>query len=114
MQCTPQLHKALALVFPPFPLVKGKTAKRQLGLQPIEFPRYSPDLNPLDFSLWWEIEERVARKAPAGRETVEGFKRRLRMTALRLPTDVLRKALLAVRSRAKAVVSAKGDSIPRD
>ena len=93
---------------------KGKAAKRQLGLKSIEWLRYSLDLNPLDFSLWWEIEKRIAKKAPAGHETIESLQRRLRMTALRLPTDIVRKAVLAVPRRAKAVVAAKGDSIPRD
>ena len=80
----------------------------------MDFPRYSPDLNPLDFSLWSEIEERIARKAPKGHETIDSFKRRLRMTALRLLAAIVRKALLAMLGRAKAVVAAKGDSIPRD
>ena len=34
---------------------KGKEAKRKVGIKPIEWPRYSPDLMPLDFSLWEDV-----------------------------------------------------------
>ncbi|CAE8648788.1 unnamed protein product [Polarella glacialis] len=29
-------------------------AKKELGIKAVQFPRYSPDLNPLDYSLWDE------------------------------------------------------------
>ncbi len=46
----------------------AKRAKRELGIQPIEFPTYSPDLNPLDFSFWAERDGRMlAAKVPRTR-----------------------------------------------
>ena len=33
----------------------GKAAKRAVGIKTIEWPRYSPDLMPLDFSLWTNV-----------------------------------------------------------
>ena len=38
---------------------KGKAAKDEVGLCPLRFPKYSPDLNPLDFFIWSEIERRA-------------------------------------------------------
>ena len=38
--------------------------KRRLGLRTIQWPRYSPDLMPLDFCSWSEISKREAAEAP--------------------------------------------------
>ena len=49
----------------------AKAAKKDLGIEPIEFPAYSPHLNPLGFGLWDEAEARMnAQQAPRG-ETAE-------------------------------------------
>ena len=40
--------------------------KRRLGLRTIQWPRYSPDLMPLDFCLWSDISKRAAAEAPMG------------------------------------------------
>ena len=82
--------------------------------KPMPFPRWSPDLNPLDFSLWSAIERRMAEREPAKIETAAAYKKRLRMTALRLPQSVVRDAVLAIPSRARALVAAKGSPIARD
>ena len=48
-------------------------AKAAMKIQPIAFPTYSPDLNPLDYALWQEVENRMGRQqAPAG-ETIWGI-----------------------------------------
>ena len=77
-------------------------------------PRYSPDLNPLDYSLWSAILDRMAERAPKGRETVEAYKKRLRRTALRLPKAVVVKALRNMKKRIHAVYQAKGKDIDCD
>ena len=92
----------------------AKAAKRSLGIKTMEWPRYSPDLNPLDFSLWDNIEARMAKTAPRGRETVVAFKARLRRVAFSTPTSEVRKMVEAVRSRAKAIRDAKGGDIQKD
>ena len=55
---------------------KAITAKAELGSEPIEFPTYSPDLNPLDFALWSEIEARMTKNQPK-HETHARYKARL-------------------------------------
>ena len=93
---------------------KAVAAKERLHIKAMMFPRYSPDLNPLDYSLWHEIERRMVQRKPAKVETVEAYKKRLRLVALRLPRRVVLKAVGALPRRIKAVIEAKGNSIPRD
>ena len=89
-------------------------AKKEVKIKPIEFPTYSPDLNPCDYSLWEEIENRMAtQKTPRG-EDVAGFKERLRRTALSIPAPVIRKMLADMKPRARQVYERKGGHIPKD
>ena len=93
---------------------KGVAAKKTAKISTITYPRYSPDLNPLDFFLWNEVERKMGeQKAPAN-EKAEAYKCRLRRTAMRIPQAVIRKALNNIKTRARAVVEAKGGDIPRD
>ena len=79
------------------------------------FPRYSPDLNPLDFSLWEAVMARMWRNAPPGQETVAAHKARLRRTALRLPRDTVRRAVCDIyTTRMQAIIDSKGGPIPKD
>ena len=41
-------------------------AKRDVGIKTIKWPRYSPDLNPLDFSFWKQLDRRMDEGAPKG------------------------------------------------
>ena len=91
----------------------AKAAKRRVNIKRVAFPRYSPDLNPLDFSLWNEIERRMAKREPAN-ETVQGYKIRLRRTALAIPEKVVRKSLQSLPGRARAVVKEQGGHMPMD
>ena len=93
---------------------KGKTQKRLLGIETVRWPRYSPDLMPLDFSLWNDIEKRLAEGAPEGAESVHDFKVRLRRVAIRTPKSHVRAAVAAMRSRAASIWRLKGEDIPRD
>ena len=57
---------------------KGERAKKSLGIVALEWPKYSPDLNPLDFSLWKQIEDRARQKVgnrsiSAARYKVESY-----------------------------------------
>ena len=91
----------------------GMDEKVRLGIKTIPWPRYSPDLMPLDFCLWADIGKRVAAGAPDGKESVEAFKARLRRTALRTPARTVRAAVLAMRPRALKIWECEGTSIPR-
>ena len=92
-----------------------RKARRELGILAVETPRYSVDMNPLDFSPWEEVERRALERSPTKKnETVASYKARLRRVALRLPAAVARKAVADMRRRAQAIVDAKGGNIPRD
>lgn len=93
---------------------KGLKAKKESGIKTIDLPRYSPDLNPLDYSIWSLIEERVTKRAPAGSETKASYLKRLRLTALRLPSRLVTKAVMGMKSRIKAVHQAGGKDIKKD
>ena len=93
---------------------KGKAAKKELGIKPLPFPRYSPDLMPLDYSIWEAIRTRMDKKKIVGKESADAFKKRLRMTALRLPKAVVRQALLNMKTRIKAIYAAEGGRISID
>ena len=93
---------------------EGKMAKSNMHIEALEYPRYSPDLNPLDYSLWLQIEKQTLEMSPKGKETVEAYKARLRVTALTFPKVAVVKAVEALPRRAQAVVDAHGGNIPRD
>ena len=88
--------------------------KRRLGLRTIQWPRYSPDLMPLDFCLWSEISKRAAAEAPRGKETVEAFSQRLKQVALRTPRATVLAAVGAMKKRARQIWEAGGKDIARD
>ena len=93
---------------------KAMAAKEEMKIEAIDFPKYSPDLNPCDFFLWSEVQRRMALKKEPRHETVAGYKARLRRTALAIPEAVIRKAVLSIRKRAQQVFDADGGDIPRD
>ena len=89
-------------------------AKKDLGIEPIAFPAYSPDLNPLDFALWSEVESRMQAAPQPRNESVDEYKVRLRRTAMRIPTPVVRKMLGSMKARAESVYANGGGHIARD
>jgi hypothetical protein len=91
---------------------KAMAAKEEMKIEAIDFPKYSPDLNPCDFFLWSEVQRRMALKKEPRHETVAGYKARLRRTALAIPEAVIRKAVLSIRKRAQQVFDADGGDIP--
>ena len=94
---------------------KAKLAKQELGFKVLSLPRYSPDLNPLDFFLWDDIEQRMQNSAPKNRkETVEEFKMRLRKTAMGTSQKLLGKAIASIKDRVSAIFEAHGGHIAMD
>ena len=93
---------------------KAVDMKQALNIHCVQWPKYSPDLHPLDFSLWSEIERRVLRNKPTGGESVTAYRKRLRMTALRLPKTIVTAAVASMRARIKQVILAKGLDGKRD
>ena len=93
---------------------KAKVAKAALGIKAHVFPRYSPDINPLDFSLWKAVEAKVLANCPEHVETVSEYKTRMRLTALRMPRTVVANAVSTMAKRIRQLKDAKGGNIPRD
>ena len=93
---------------------RAKAAKLELGIQPIRFPKYSPDLNPLDFYVWSEIERRMQASRITRVESPAECKARLRRVVRALPREALQKAVQAIYKRAQAVVDAKGGHVRVD
>ena len=93
---------------------KAIQAKKDLGIRVMALPRYSPDLNPLDYFLWADIDRRMNLSAPRGRESKEAFKRRLRTTAFATPRALVRRAVLQMKQRVAAVYAAEGGDITLD
>lgn len=93
---------------------RAKAAKEELKIEPLRFPKYSPDLNPMDFYIWSEIERRVLASSVSKVESAKKYKARLRRVALSLPSSAIEKAMAAIRKRAEAVIKAKGGYVVFD
>ena len=94
---------------------KARDAKRQLGYKVICLPRYSPDLNPLDFFLWSDIRRRMTKCDPKNKkESVQEYKKRLRKVAMSTSKVLIRKALANMKKRIAAVYAEKGQHIKID
>ena len=92
---------------------KAKDAKKAAGMVPIELPPRSPDLNPLDFSLWAEVNRRMRAQekkfAPSKRETRQTYLKRLRRTAMNLPESYINNIMgHAMAKRCQLLAQAKG------
>ena len=92
----------------------AKGAKAEMGICPMDYPKHSPDLNPMDYFLWTEVQRRMASQPTPNKESLTAFKARLRRTAFAIPEHAIRKAVMGMRDRAKSVIDADGGDIPRD
>ena len=92
----------------------GKKAKAELNIEAVPMPAYSPDLNPLDYTLWEEILGCMQKNTSKNIESVVAYKKRLRLTALRLPFAVVTKAVRGMPKRMASIVVAKGYNIKDD
>jgi hypothetical protein len=93
---------------------KAIGTKAELKIDPMPFPRYSPELNPCDFALWNEVARRMDATPAPKNESIDAYKARLRRAAMGIPKSVVVKMLLSIRKRAHQVWQAKGGDIPRD
>ena len=93
---------------------KAKQVKKELGYNIMSLPRTSPDLNPLAFCIWADIERRMRQNGPTkGRESVEQYKKRLRKTAMSTPRSNIKRHWQACR-RIMEVYRAEGSHIKMD
>lgn len=93
----------------------GLAAKKLAGIETMDLPRRSPDLNVLDYCLWHEINVRMRAQEstfrPAFKETPDAFKKRLRKTALSLPKSLVTRAVGDMKRRLQLIKKAKGGLI---
>ncbi|EYC41234.1 hypothetical protein Y032_0576g216 [Ancylostoma ceylanicum] len=74
-------------------------------ISPTQWPAGSPDLNPMDFSIWSILEsEACSTPAPSG----EVLKARLRKAWLKIPQNTLRAACQCFKRRLSLVIKARG------
>uniref|UniRef100_A0A914CGD8 Transposase n=1 Tax=Acrobeloides nanus TaxID=290746 RepID=A0A914CGD8_9BILA len=70
------------------------------------WPPNSPDLNPLDYSIWSILEQKACAKPD---KTVESLKRALIKAWDEIPVETLAKTVDNFPKRLKACVEAEGD-----
>jgi transposase len=77
------------------------------GVRLIDFPPYSPDLNPIE-NLWADIEQRVAARAP---KTIEELQDVITEEWQNTDGTLLQKLAHSMPKRCQAVIDAKGHHI---
>ena len=91
---------------------KGVAAKRALKLKVLSLPPRSPDLNPLDYGFWAEVNRRMRLQEQKfhvrKREAAEEYAHRLRRTATRIPPRFLKKLVQSLKRRCEALRLAEG------
>ena len=90
----------------------AKNAKQELDIDVLELPKRSPDLNPLEFSFWSQVNTRLRAQENKFRsgftESRGQFIKRLRRTILRTPPQVLRKMVSNMRRRCELLRASAG------
>lgn len=92
----------------------AKAAKAAIGIETIDLPAYSPDLQPLDFSLWTAVERRATAEVGQNTVTALEYRRILRKVALGLPPAVVVAAVASMRRRCEQMFEANGGNIRDD
>ena len=80
----------------------------------VAFPKYSPDLNPLDYFVWAEVNWRMDSQSAPANESQTAYKSRLRKTATSIPATIIREAVGKMKAKAAEVAQSKGGRIPSD
>ncbi len=95
-----------------FKSTKGEAAKEEAKLEVFRIPKRSPDLSPMDFAIWPEINKRMRNQEKnwpgSKRETRANYLKRLRRTAMRLPARLIDKTIRDMKRRCQKVYDAKG------
>ena len=89
----------------------GVAAKQANKLKVFEIPRRSPDLNPLDYSIWAEVNRRMRQQEvnwAKKKETREQYVARLKNTAQGLERAYVDKVIGNMAVRCERLYQAKG------
>lgn len=76
----------------------------------VMWPPQSPDLNPLDYSIWATVEEGACKKP---HPSVPALKKSIVRSWTKMTEDYIKKTCQAFRGRLEAVVAAKGGHIEK-
>ena len=87
---------------------KGKKAKKEEKIRSWTIPPHSPGLMPLDYSLWNEVDSRPLDKKPYEKESLASYKKRLNVTAKRLPRKLVKDTVGNMKGNLAAIVKSKG------
>ena len=94
---------------------KAKKMKEELNIKVIKLPPYSPCLNPLDYSVFAEIESlmtdsnRELLERGVGNESRQSYVNRLRRKTKSLKSEYLKKTIHSLPARLKRLHSLNGD-----
>ena len=72
---------------------KGVKAKKEEKIESWKLSPHTPGMMPLDYSLWNEIEGRTLAKRAYENESPASYKKRLCITAKRLPKSLVKNLL---------------------
>lgn len=72
------------------------------------WPPQSPDLNPLDFSIWWHIESRACS---VRHSNIEDLQRSVNKEWKAMKSNYVVKVCQSFRDRLEAVINANGGQI---
>ena len=86
----------------------GKKANADQKIKSWMLPPRSPGWMPLDFCLWDEIEMRVLQKRSHETETLSSYKKRLCLTAKRLPRNLIQNTLGKIKANIQATIDSSG------
>ena len=90
----------------------GRCAKVASKVETLDLPKRSPDLNPLDYGFWSEVNRRMRLQergfSRVFRETRKQYIVRLRRTAMRMPKSFLAKLVQSMKRRCAALRAADG------
>lgn len=84
-------------------------ARSSLGLNRLEHPPSSPDLNPIE-AMWKEVKYQVARMPRAS--NLEQLKQQILVAWNNIPIDFVNRLILGMPARRLAVLKAKGLHTP--
>lgn len=85
----------------------AKSKKEELDLETIEWPAYSPDLNPIE-GIWSYLKDRVRRRVPS---SLEALDRICQEEWARIPLSVIQSHIASLPRRLQAIIEAKGGHI---
>jgi hypothetical protein len=91
---------------------RGIAAKEEKHITVFDFPKRSPDLNPLDYSYWATLNKKLRAQEkkfkPSFRESKVAYLARLRRGAMGMSSSELKKMIGSMRRRLGALAAANG------